>query len=206
MRRIKLRKKPNLGIILFIILAAMTLVIFFIDSEGKVKLTEIFALSTAVSGIISFLIEMIRGKKLAEAEFIVNLNQIFTSNEQYRNAYTWFENYDFESNPDLDCLSNADISNYLTFFETFYLLIERNIIDIAMIDNLFGYRFFLAVHNPCVQERKLVRAPDNFHNIYKLEKKWIEYRRSMSMPIYHEELCLENCISEDVYLRVVLRK
>ncbi|MDD4000665.1 MAG: hypothetical protein PHX62_07210 [Bacilli bacterium] len=206
MRKIKVQKKPNFGIVIFIVLAAVTLVIFFLDGESKIKLTEIFALATAVAGIISFLIEMIRGKKLAEAEFIVNLNQIFTSNQDYLKAYTCFEEYDYENNPNIECLTNAIISNYLTFFETFYLLIQRNIVDIAMIDNLFGYRFFLAVHNPCVQARKLIKSPDNFHNIYKLEKIWIEYRKALGMPIFHEERSLKNLVPEDLYQRLVLKR
>jgi len=101
MKKIKLRKKPNLAILLFIVLAAMTIVVYFADKENSSKLTQIFALATGISGIISFLIEMVRGKKLAEAEFIVNLNQIFTANDQYRKAYTSFEAYDFESCPDI---------------------------------------------------------------------------------------------------------
>jgi len=206
MKKIKLRKKPNLAILLFIVLAAMTIVVYFADKENSSKLTQIFALATGISGIISFLIEMVRGKKLAEAEFIVNLNQIFTANDQYRKAYTSFEEYDFESCPDIVSLSNAEISNYLTFFETFYLLIERHIIDIEMIDDLFGYRFFLAVHNPCVQARKLVKSPDNFSNIYKLEKIWIKYRKKNNLHIFHEERSLENLVSEEVYQRVISKK
>ncbi len=92
MKKLLPRKKPSLGIVLFVLLAAVTIFVFFAGYENSTKLTQIFALATAISGVVSFLIEMIRGKKLAEAEFIVNLNQIFTSNEQYRKAYTCFEN------------------------------------------------------------------------------------------------------------------
>lgn len=206
MKKIKPRKKPNLAILLFVGLATMTIIIFIIDRDSSVKLTEIFALATGISGIISFLIEMVRGKKLAEAEFIVNLNQMFTTNDQYRKAYTYFEEYDFENKPNIECLTNAEISNYLTFFETFYLLIVRNIIDISMIDDLFGYRFFLAVHNPCVQARKLVKSPENFPNIYKLEKLWLNYRKKHKLPIYHEERSLENCVPQEIYERVLQKQ
>ena len=65
MKKIKPRKKPNLAILLFVGLATMTIIIFIIDRDSSVKLTEIFALATGISGIISFLIEMVRGKKLA---------------------------------------------------------------------------------------------------------------------------------------------
>ena len=74
------------------------------------------------------------------------------------------------------------ISNYLTFFESIYLLIEQKTIDISKLDNLFGYRFFLAVHNEMVQKKKLVGQPGNFKNIYKLEKLWMEYRLKNGGP------------------------
>ena len=131
---------------------------------------------------------------------------MFTTNDQYRKAYTYFEEYDFENKPNIECLTNAEISNYLTFFETFYLLIVRNIIDISMIDDLFGYRFFLAVHNPCVQARKLVKSPENFPNIYKLEKLWLNYRKKHKLPIYHEERSLENCVPQEIYERVLQKR
>ena len=38
---------------------------------------------------------------------------------------------------------------------------------------------------------KLVSAPGNFKNIYKLEKLWMDYRKERAIPIFREENCLQ---------------
>lgn len=134
-----------------------------------------------------------------------DLNSTFVSNEDYKRAYTLFENYDFENLPDID-LENIHLSNYLTFFEVFQLLIERGTLSIDMLNDLFGYRFFIAVHNPYVQRKKLVNAPENFKNLYKLEKAWVEYRKKRGLPIFHEEYCLQNVVDPAIYQKMISSK
>ena len=64
-----------------------------------------------------------------------------------------------------------------TLFETFYILLKRKVIDIKLLDDLFAYRFFLAVHNPYIQRKKLAISPKNFKNIFRLERIWLNYRK-----------------------------
>lgn len=73
----------------------------------------------------------------------------------------------------------GSISNCLTFFETIYILKNRRVISFEIVDDLFAYRFFLAVHSDLFQKNKLGSQPENFRNIYKLEKEWLDYRVSI---------------------------
>lgn len=172
---------------------------------NHVDLMQIISALVAVLGVVLLVVELNQSRKITEVEFIANLNQSFVTNDDYKKAYYLFENYDFENLPQLD-LENCHISNYLTFFEVFKLLIDRGTLSIKMLNDLFGYRFFIAVHNPYVQERKLVKSPDNFRNLYILEREWVAYRRKLNMPIFHEEYCLENVVSKDEYDRIVFGK
>lgn len=132
----------------------------------------------AVIAAFSLIYEINKSKKLNEAEFLIHLNSLFITNQDYKLVYNLLSAYDFESEPDyINEISNCDISNYLTLFETFYILLKRKVIDIKLLDDLFAYRFFLAVHNPYIQREKLAISPKNFKNIFRLERIWLNYRK-----------------------------
>ena len=125
-------------------------------------------------------------KEIARATFIKELNQSYVENSDYMQVYNMLQNcYDetCEHHPKEGvcdkCQINIEkgvISNYLTFFETIYILKERKVLDFKIIDDLFAYRFFLAVHSEYFQRSKLIPQPENFKNIFKLEREWLDYR------------------------------
>ena len=78
----------------------------------------------------------------------------------------------------LDNLSNSQISNYLTFFEVLNILLKKERITREILDDLFAYRFFIAVRNPVIYRRKLQHG--NFANIRELHDIWLEYRNEKS--------------------------
>lgn len=191
-----------------IIYASMTVIAIAIMLIGKSKgldILQLFSGLIAAMSVVLLGVELFQSRKVSEGEFLANLNQMFVENENYKKAYTLFENYDFENLPDLE-LENVEISNYLTFFEVFQLLIDRNTLTIDMFDDLFGYRFFIAVHNPYVQKQKLVKTPDNFRNLYKLERDWKKYRQKRGKAVFHEEYSLDKQLDSETYNAVVRRK
>lgn len=147
-----------------------------------------FSLFIAAVSAWLIAIQLRDSKKLQEAEFIVNLNQTFVDNPGYAKIYSAIEQSDRENiEPQL---TRVEVSNYLTFFETIYLLVETGAIKMKTLDDLFEYRFFLVIHNETIQKMKLVDAPFNFRNIYYLEYIWIKYRKENGLSIYKEENCL----------------
>ncbi len=176
-----------------------------ISYSNQSNMIQYASLLSAVLGVVLLAAEIYQSRKITEADFIADLNTSFVTNEDYKHAYTLFEEYDFENLPDLE-LKNIYISNYLTFFETFQLLIDRGTLTIDMLDDLFGYRFFIAMHNPYVQKKKLVKSPENFRNLYKLEKEWTKYRKETDRPIFHEEYSLKNVVDPDIYKKMTSQK
>ncbi len=197
--------KHKLKIVGYILLAISILSFILVSIVEEYDFVQSFSLVSAVLGVVLVAVELFQSRKISEADFLASLNNAFVSSEDYKYAYTMFENYDFKNCPDLD-LKNIDISNYLTFFETFQLLIERNTLSISMLNDLFGYRFFIAVHNPYVQKQKLVKSPDNFKNLYLLEKEWMEYRKKRNLPIFHEEYSLEKQVDKKTYDRIIKKR
>ncbi len=197
--------KKKLKIIVYIFVIGICLTTVFVSMNNQSSIIQCASLLSAVLGVVLLALEMYQSRKITEADFLADLNASFVSNEDYKKAYTLFENYDFENCPDLD-LENIHLSNYLTFFEIFQLLIDRGTLNISMVNDLFGYRFFIAVHNPYVQKKKLVKSPENFRNLYILEKEWVKYRKKNNLPIFHEEYSLENVVDETTYKKIIAKK
>lgn len=195
----------KIKIFAFVIILTLCIATLAISYSNQSNMIQYASLLSAVLGVVLLAAEIYQSRKITEADFIADLNSAFVTNEDYKHAYTLFEEYDFENMPDLE-LKNIYISNYLTFFETFQLLIDRGTLTIDMLDDLFGYRFFIAMHNPYVQKQKLVKSPENFRNLYKLEREWTKYRKEQNRPIFHEEYSLENIVSPDIYNKMISYK
>lgn len=174
---------------LIIIIAALLRDIFPVVDNDKISI--IISLTEAIGLIISLIIaihQLVDSKEIARATFITEINKSFVENPDYMKLYDALQNcYDDKCEYKDVCSKNEScklnfpksvVSNYLTFFESIYLLKENGVISFELLDNLFAYRFFLAVHSKFVQESKLKPQPLNFINIFHLEHEWLEYRRS----------------------------
>ena len=64
--------------------------------------------------------------------------------------------------------------NYLVYLEAFAAMVENEVIHLDIIDNLFSYRFFIAVNNPVVQENELFPYADYYKGIFNLSERWID--------------------------------
>ena len=139
--------------------------------------------------------QLIESKELARATFIMELNKAFVENSDYVNLYNELhacreidDNCNHKADDGGECsrcnisLDISVISNYLTFFETIHILNREHVITFDIIDDLFAYRFFLAVHSKFVQQKKLLKQPFNFKNVFILEKEWLEYRSNKNQP------------------------
>ena len=94
-----------------------------------------------------------------------------------------------------DCLSQEyqSIVNYLVYLEGFSALINQEIVDIKDVDDLFGYRFFIAMNNPVIQEFELRAYKPYYRGCYSAYKKWSKYRNDNKIAIPFENLfSLEN--------------
>ena len=131
---------------------------------------------------IIFSVQEFKGStEIARGDFIVELNKSYVENPKYMEIYTILQDrVDGKGHDRTGEITKAEISNYLTFFETIYLLEKNGVIDFKIIDDLFAYRFFLAVHSEVFQREKLGAQPENFNNIFKLEREWMDYRAKIN--------------------------
>lgn len=85
---------------------------------------------------------------------------------------------------------NESIIQYLTYFESIYRFLDKSILSITMIDDIFSYRFFLAVHNGFIQQNNLYPYAVYYKNIFLLYEKWIKYKlkKKHDIPGIHNML------------------
>jgi hypothetical protein len=111
-----------------------------------------------------------------EAELALRLYSEFNRNPDISEVYRILEHPDIDFNGE-DPRDRMRITTYLTFFETLFYLIEKKRITIRAADHLFGYRFFLAMHDKKIQEIKFTSGDRSYANLFKLYVLWAAYRR-----------------------------
>jgi len=126
---------------------------------------------TAVIGALAIWFEIRRSKEIAQGEFVLTLNNSYSGNKDIKELYRKLISGEPLSEDDL-----PNIVEYLTFFETIYLLLKRDVVKMDVINDLFAYRFFLAVNNPDIQRLELVKDDQYYRNIFRLDHLWHQYR------------------------------
>ncbi len=126
---------------------------------------------TAVVGALAIWFELRRSKELAQGEFVVNLNNSFSVNDDVKSLYKKL----IDGAP-LTEEDRMGVVEYLTFFETVYILISREVVKIDIINDLFAFRFFTAINNQDLRDMELITDRQFYRNIYRLDKIWHEYR------------------------------
>ena len=135
---------------------------------------------------------MNRENQIKEAEFIMEYNNSFISNQELVDVEHLLElsrkGYDVE-------IINKDnlqsVINYLVYHEALSALVFRKVVSIKHIDDLFMYRFYLAMNNKEIQEKELCNEYQYYKGCYKLYKKWTEYRKEQGLEILLEENALD---------------
>lgn len=181
--------------------------------DGLVKrLTTLFAVVSAVTFWLNFK----RTERLNESNYALNLNNQFIGNKDMTKIEHELELYYNQYNELLEGLQRAgkqmnvkDVSsirlglnlsrtsdecqkliNYLVYLESMAIMVENGVLHIRDIDDLFSYRFFLAVNNPIVQEQELLPYSDFYRGIYGLSERWVEDHNRRKIPIPIAEFCL----------------
>ena len=152
------------------LLVAMFLVYLLTD------ISEIFAnivaVVAAVIGVFASIVESVRGK------------QVETSND----LMTMYGDFiDIEGNKlveyKLECLKRRNINlftdedtmairNYLLYFNGVADKILSNYIKIGEINTIWGYRFFLIMNCPYIQDREIIQNAQMYKRCIQLHYKW----------------------------------
>jgi hypothetical protein len=80
---------------------------------------------------------------------------------------------------------------YCGFLESMYQLEKRGVLTMEQIDESFAYSFFKFVNNRTIQEKEIFVCKDYYKNLFRLYKKWADYRRKRGFKVEDEEFGLD---------------
>lgn len=141
-----------------------------------------FGVAIAIGGVVGALMivyEVRLTKRLAEAEFIRDLQTGFASDANI--GELWRK---LLLKEEVTAGDRTLVSSYLTFFETLYLLLRKQALDLALTDDLFRNRFFTAVGDRGVLKTALVKEAGSFANIHELIGLWHDHLLAHRIPMH----------------------
>jgi len=132
-------------------------------------------------------------KDIEEAQFILQYNQAFIQDENMVEVERILERTMEGAckGPIITEESRQRFINYLVYLEGLAPLILRGVLQLEHIDDLFAYRFFLAVNNKELQDSELKKFPEYYRGCFKVYKLWKQYRVNSGLPILQEENSLD---------------
>ncbi len=130
-------------------------------------------------------------KSEQEKEFQLFCDSVFGTNE-YKYVDKPEVKYTRKDKKNLVSEEYQRIVNYLVYLEAFVPLILNEQLHLEEVDDLFGYRYFIAMNNPVLQEMELFRERPYYRGCFKVYDDWVKHREKDShgyvMPMAHYDL------------------
>ena len=166
--------------IILIVLSMASIYYFHTGDEASVG---IFSLAVTLIGTIFIAVELKNGQDVTCSEMLINLNNYFHDSDRLMKVYQVLEDSEIEGDYSDDRwkdVSSVEVAQYCTFFENLYMLYRHHIANIEDLDDLFGYRFFLFMNNPYIQEHYLLPTSSSYVQLFELCQIWTRHRKSES--------------------------
>ncbi len=165
----------------FIILVILGITVYSCVSAPLLKDIVITVISFVAA--LAVFIQIKEGTEVSRAEFIINLQETYSEAEGFTDLFTHcWQNYNNNlSYKEMSEYLKRDgkdevLLNYLTFFESIYLMKEQGVLRFDILDELFGRRFFIVVNNKAVQDIDLVPNYKYYLNVIYLYNDWKGFR------------------------------
>ena len=181
-----------------LLIVALFCTLFFDDSIGG-RISEVITIATALIGAIALFFFFFRDKDINQASFVVEFGKSFEEKEGCRDIMQKLERY---RKGETNVFTKNDytyIVSYLQWCETLSILVQKNVLNLKTIDNLYSYWFFLITNNEYIQKLELVPEAEFYKGVYILHKIWTKYKRKTNQIILEDNTSLEKVENYDKY-------
>lgn len=187
--------------ILLILLCLAVIAWFRTGEEASVG---IFSLAVTLLGTLFIAVELKNGQDVTCSDMLIDLNNYFHDSDRLMKVYDVLERH--ETDPEacrklLKDVRSVEVAHYCTFFENLYLLYRHHIAEIEDLDDLFGYRFFIFVNNPYIQEKYILPTSSSYIQIFKLYDAWTAHRRRKDGPDWRNRIPFSKYMFSPEYLK-----
>jgi len=198
-----MKKNKEFKYYFVIVLVVASYLIAAYYSSDVSALSTILTTVTALIAAVAFWMQLKRTENLDEANFIMSLNDQFISNDEMtriEHALELYYNQELEGHEvTLNLVLEREhndcqrLINYLVYMEGLAALIKRNVMHLGVIDDLFAYRFFIAVNNPIVQKFELLPYANYYQGCFELSEMWTKQWRKEGRLIPLDQYALYEC-------------
>lgn len=174
-----------------IILIAVALIAMSYFNIIDDTFVSIITIITAIVGAFGIWLELNKEQEINQASFILTINSDFYAlggkGTMYAADLEKMLDEDFNGVKKLELKEEnmVMVVQYLVWLKTLSSLINRRMIKISAIDDLFSYKFFVAVNNPQIQQMELLPYKTAYLGIFKAHKAWKKYRERHGLEIYN---------------------
>lgn len=152
--------------------------------------SEIVVTVLAIVAGVAFWLEYHHNSKVNEAQFVMELNNQFLTDEKMVKVEHKLEQFyalvkngasldvinkakaEMETQYDIEKDERQDLVNYLVHLEGVATLVTTGVLKISTISDLMSYRYFIAVNNPVVQKLELEPYREFYKGIDQLYDNW----------------------------------
>lgn len=164
--------------------------------------STVVATVVAGLGIFGVCFQLKKEADIKEAEFLMNFNFTFLTTEKFVSMERQLEECRKKNLPlKVTDENRQDLIDYLVYLESFAPLVQKKMIRLDIVDNLFGYRFFIAVNNKGVQDEELIPEGTYYRGCYSLYRVWKKYREDHGLEIPLETNSLDLCPEIELYAK-----
>ena len=160
------------------------------------KIFDIVTLITAILGAIALYIQFKRDKNINEASFLLEFWKTFSENPKLIAIQKKLDPSENLASTQLTEDDYETILTYAQWLEALCTIINRNIVSINFIDDMYNYMFFSFVNNKYIQERELLPNCKYYRGIFKSYALWSEYLKSRKKDILFEENSLLEAVKK----------
>ena len=187
-----------------IILIAVALIAMSYFNVISDTFVSVITIITAIVGAFGIWLELNKEQEINQASFILTINSDFYAlggkGTMYAADLEKMLDEDYAGIKKLEIKKEniVMVVQYLVWLKTLSSLINRRMIKISAIDDLFSYKFFIAVNNPLIQELELLPYKTAYRGIFKAHRIWKKYRQKHGLEIYNEATDLSKAEGYDL--------
>lgn len=182
-------------ILLIIVVMAIIIVVSWTATPA---ISDMITIATAILGFLIILVQLNRDHKIKKAEFIYNLNENFSNDEDIHQIYMKLKEYRDDKSVLFTPADGRLMGNYVMFFMILEYLLSEGLVTLQMIDSIFANKFFIFCNNPHVYLYQTKEIKINYP-LLRLYEKWYNYRLNKNEVELFKEWSLSN--QEDLYIR-----
>lgn len=181
---------------IFLLITVIGVVCVMLFSKDTNSVMDIITLLTALIGVVSVYIEYRNNKALVQTNNLIviysDFNDISTNREiQYKLEVLKRRNVNLFTEDDI-----PNIRIYLKFFEGIAPMFIKDVVSFKKINSILGYRFFLIMNSPYIQNLEIIPRADNYKGCITMHYLWSEWCKKNNFVRSGDKFSLEKNFKE----------